>query len=550
MRFSIIVPFKRVFLIFLLLAVNLSSFGKDDLKSLVDYLDGIMTNKPQFANQKEQRINGLKDLLTAKNSSLEYEYELNLKLYDEYKKFKLDSAIYYIDRNLEIADQLNNTKLVQTCEIQLASLFSYSGMHREAEEILKNINSKALPKDLLADYYEVYARFFEHYSAVSSQHAYYPQIEMYRDSLINVLDSTQYRYKINLAHKYINMGRIDDTERVLLKLLDSAEADSPEYALITHYLGAVNRIKKNSDLEIKYYTLSAIVDTKNAIKENASFQRLATIYYEKGDIDRAFRYTQSAIEDAVFSGVQFRTAQMMKFYSIINASYQEEEAKSKSQLQQNLILISVLTLFFILLVIYVYLQMRRTSRIKEQLSLTNDKLTLLNDELNASNDSLSEANHIKEQYIVHFLDLCSDYIDKMEDYRKELSKIALNNQFDKLMKKLKSTEFVDDEVEELYKNFDSVFLSLYPTFVSDFNALLAEDEQIILKSEDLLNKELRIYALLRLGITDSIKISTFLRCSISTVYNYRTKIRNKAIVSRDDFENIVMKIGGMHLKRD
>lgn len=346
------------------------------------------------------------------------------------------------------------------------------------------------------------------------------------------------------------MGRIDDTENLLFELLESAEKDSPEYALIMHYLGAVNRIKKNSDLEIKYYTLSAIADIKNSIKENASFQRLASIYYEKGDIERAFKYTQSAIEDAVFSGVQFRTAQMMKFYSIINASYQEKEAESKSQLEEYLLLISILTVFLILLVIYVYVQMRRISRIKEQLSLTNKKLTLLNDELNASNDRLSEANQIKEQYIVHFLDLCSDYINKMEDYRKELNKIALNNQIDKLLKKLKSTEFLDDEVEELYKNFDAVFLSLYPTFVPDFNSLLAEDEQIVLKSEDLLNRELRIYALLRLGITDSIKISTFLRCSISTVYNYRTKIRNKAIVPREDFENIVMKIGGMHINRD
>lgn len=528
--------------------MHLSVFGKEDLKSLVDYLDHIITNKQQFIEQKEHRINGLKNLLTSASSSYEYEYELNLKLYDEYKKFKLDSAIYYIDRNLEIADSLKNAKLVQTSKIQLASLYSYSGMHRESEEILKNIKKRDIPKDLLPDYYEAYLRFFEHYSAVSFQYIYVNQIQSYRDSLMSVLDTTSYRYKINLAHKYINQGRIDDTEEILLKLLEEESIDTPNYAMITHYLGAVNKIKKDNDLEIKYYTLSAIADIKNSIKENASFQRLALIYYERGDIARAFRYTQSAIEDAVFSGVQFRTAQMTKFYSIINASYQEKEAKSKSQLQQNLILISILTLFLILLVIYVYVQMRKISRIKEELSLTNKKLTLLNDELNMSNDRLSEASHIKEQYIAHFLDLCSDYISKMEGYRKDLNKAALNNQFDKLMKMLKSTDFVDFEIEELYKNFDSVFLNLYPTFVSDFNSLLADDEQIILKSEDLLNKELRIYALLRLGITDSVKIASFLRCSISTVYNYRTRIRNKAIVPRDDFEEIVMKIGGMHKK--
>ena len=102
---------------------------------------------------------------------------------------------------------------------------------------------------------------------------------------------------------------------------------------------------------------------------------------------------------------------------------------------------------------------------------------------------------------------------------------------------------LETEQGELYKNFDAIFLNLYPSFVEDFNALLNEDERIKLRSKNLLNKELRIYALLRLGITDSVKIASFLRCSLSTVYNYRTKIRNKASVSRETFEKMVMKIG-------
>lgn len=128
------------------------------------------------------------------------------------------------------------------------------------------------------------------------------------------------------------------------------------------------------------------------------------------------------------------------------------------------------------------------------------------------------------------------YIDKLEDYRKSLNKLAQNRQIDELYKQLKSTSMMENELDELYKNFDAIFLNLYPTFVADFNALLVEDERIVLKSEDLLNKELRIYALLRLGITDSVKIASFLRCSLSTVYNYRTKARNKAAISREDFE--------------
>lgn len=550
MKLNIMIHLNRYLFLLIFCIINVSSFAKDDLKSLSDFLDYVIDNKQLFTEQKEIEINSLKSLLSSNHFSLEYEYEINQKLYDQYKKFKLDSAMYYTERNVQIANALEDRKLVYDSSLQLAVLYSSSGMYRESEEILKSINTHELPDELLPDYYEAYSRFFEHYGQTSSQGKYMQQTEMYRDSLIGVLNPSSFRYKINLAHRCINQKKLKLAEEILIGLLEKEDADTPGYALITHYLGALHRAKNNPDLERKYFTLSAIADIKNSIKENASFQRLAMICYETGDIAGAFKYTQSAIEDAVFSNVQFRAAQLSKFYSIINASYREQESKSKSQLQLYLILISILSIFLILLVIYVYKQMKKLSGIKEELSLTNSKLIVLNNELNESNERLSEANHIKEQYIAHFFDLCSTYISKMEDYRKNLTKIALSNQFDKLLKILKSTTIVDNEVEELYVNFDSIFLNLYPTFVSDFNSLLEKDEQVVLKSGDLLNKELRIYALLRLGITDSVKIAAFLRCSLSTVYNYRTKMRNKTTVPREEFENIVMKIGVMHKKEE
>ena len=194
--------------------------------------------------------------------------------------------------------------------------------------------------------------------------------------------------------------------------------------------------------------------------------------------------------------------------------------------------------------------MKKVSRIKEELHLSSQKLADLNKDisetnaqLNEMNSQLSESNHVKEEYIAHFFDLCSTYINKLENYRKSLNKKATEKQLDELFKMLKSTTVVDNELEELYKNFDNIFLNLYPTFVKDFNSLLIKDEQAILKQGELLNTELRIFALIRLGITDSVKIAAFLRYSLSTIYNYRTKGRNKAAVSRDEFEEMVSKIG-------
>lgn len=551
---SILFTLKNLF-IFILFLLGTTVSAKNELKSLTEFLDYIIANKHIYTEIKEQKINNLKSILQDAPLSLEYEYELNQKLSNEYKKFKLDSAIYYAEKNIDIAKKRNDRTLRYNSDISLATLYSYAGRFRESEEILKKINSQQLPTALLPDYYDAYSRFFEHYGAMSNQGHYGKKVEAYRDSLLSVLDSTSFKYRINRIHKYVFNREIEEAEALIERTMPTIDVDTPEYALVTHYLGVISGMKKDPYDEIKYYTLSAIADIKNALKENASFQRLALIYYENGDIARAFRYTQSAIEDAVFSGVQFRTAQMSEFYSIINASYQAQEAKTNSKLKIYLSLISLLTLFMVLLVIYIYKQMKKLSVIKEELSRTNAKLTDLNNELNETNSLLNdknellwESNHIKEQYIAQFFHICSTYIDKMEDYRKSLQKMASNRQFEELVKKLKSTTLLESEIEDLYKNFDSIFLSIYPTFVSEFNALLMKEEQIMLKSDDLLNKELRIYALLRLGISDSTQIASFLRCSMSTVYNYRTKIRNKAIVPRDEFENTVMHIGISHNK--
>ena len=534
-------PIRLLLLLSGLLA--LASCRQDETQSLSEYLDYVIENKHIFEAEKEERISRLRNLLGVSNLTPEQEYEINTKLYEEFRKYKLDSAIRYVERNLEIARQLDNKRLTYLSNMYLAQLYSFSGMCVEANQILRSIRSSELPRDLLRVYYEANNRYFQHYATLSSQRSHLHEMNIYRDSLMMVSDPGSFRYRIHLSYKLMGNGKMDEARAILDELLEEVGKDTPLYAETAYAYGYFYRLNKDPEAGKKYFMLSAIADAKSAVKENASFHTLALMYYDQGDLSRAFKYTQAAIEDAVFSNVQFRTTQMSKFYSIINSIYQAKEAKSKSKLQHYLILISVLSLFLVLLFIYVYQQIHKLYRIKEELSRTNGRLMQLNDELHEKNTQLTDSNIIKEQYIARFFDLCSMYIDKIEDYRKSLNKLAQNRQIDELYKQLKSTSMMENELDELYKNFDAIFLNLYPTFVADFNALLVEDERIVLKSEDLLNKELRIYALLRLGITDSVKIASFLRCSLSTVYNYRTKARNKAAISREDFEKMVMRIG-------
>lgn len=527
----------------LLLAVVLTACGSGKPRSLTEELDEIIKVKGRYEMLRETRIDKLREMLRIPNLTPDQEVGINNRLYEEFRKYKLDSAIRYVERNHAIAQSQHNLELEQKTDLQLAKLYSLTGRSVEAAQILESIHASQLSKELLPVYYDANNRFLKHYATISGQRSQRNLMNAYRDSIILTSAAGSYEHEIQVCYQLLANGNTSEAKLRIERLFENPDADSVRYAETAYLMGDYYQAVGDNKAAKRCYTLSAIADVKNAVKENASFHKLAQMYYDEGELTRAFEYTQAAIEDALFSNVQFRAAQMSKFYSIINSIHQTQESASKSKLQQYLILISALTLVLILLFILVYKQIHKLYGIKRQLSHTNGQLMHLNDELQEKNSQLSDSNAIKEQYIARFFDLCSMYIDKMEEYRKSLNKLAQNRKMDELFKQLKSTTMMENELDELYKNFDAVFLNLYPTFVADFNALLVEDERVVLKQEDLLNKELRIYALLRLGITDNIKIASFLRCSLSTVYNYRTKARNKAAISREDFEKMVMRIG-------
>lgn len=535
-------------LLFLIILATISSYGSET-DSIFSELKVAMQQKSRYDKNKEKQISKIKSLLY-NDLSLAEEYECNKNLFLEYRKFKIDSAIYFIRKNQRIADLLQDQNRKKIADLQLANLYSSSGKYLESQNILKTIDSKKISKEVLPMYYEIYLQFLEHYSTITYNPDFIQHISNYRDSLLTVLDASSVKFKIHLAQKQISEGDIKKAQRILLPLFSEVGKKDQDFAMISYLIGRTYKIQEEFGLEKKYYMISAIADVKNSNKDNASSQNLALIFYESDDIDNAYRFTKSAIEDAIFCNVKFRTLQISELYSIINTAYLDKESKRKEQLQVYLALISVLSFFLIIAIIYVYRQMKKVSKIKEELHLSSQKLAALNrnivqtnDQLNERNSQLAESNHVKEEYIAHFFDMCSAYITKLENYRKSLNKKASEKQLEELFKMLKSTTVVDNELEELYKNFDAIFINLYPTFVQEFNALLIQDEQVILKQGDILNTELRIFALIRLGITDSIKIAAFLRYSLSTIYNYRTKARNKAAVSRDAFEEMVSKIG-------
>lgn len=547
---------KALFIFAFFFAGILAAKGSSD--SVFVDLNQTIENKDTYVREKERRISGIKNMLQTPGINLSQRYEINHRLFDQYKTFISDSAIYYAKQNHEIAVSLNNDLWINESKLDLTSLYIIAGMYIESLELLRSIDKSRLPNRLLIKYYDCYKQFYNYYSQNNPYTLHYRQkSKVYRDSLLSVLDKDSNHFKIVFAEKLYDEDQLNEAKALLLDLLEKTKTDSHEKAVLAYALANVFKKEKNIQLQKEYYTLSAICDIKNAIKENASMQALASTFYETGDVERAYKCIRSSMEDAIFCNARIRTYEASQIFPIIDTAYKELLNSQKSKLKLYLILVSLLSVFLILAVVYVYRQMKKVARIRQQLSDINHKLNELNSELKSKNlqlqivnqeistvnTRLSEANKVKETYIGHFFNLCSTYINKLEKFQKTLNKKVLDRKLEDLYRTLKSRDMIDKELKELYENFDNTFLHLYPDFVEEFNSLLRKEERFELKPYELLNAELRIFALIRLGITDSSRIANFLHYSANTIYTYRTRVRNKAAVPREDFENKVMDIG-------
>ncbi len=525
-------------------------------KELLKQLHQLIQEKGTYTQQKENSIREIQKMLDVPNINLEQHYSINKRLFDEFKTYIPDSAVYYVKENIAIAQQIENTSWQNDSKLDLTSLYIISGLYLDAFDVLQSVKKDDLPKDLLIKYYDCYQLLYNNYAFNNpNSDEYITKSNQYRDSILGMLDKNSSHYQIAYADILTEHHQLEKAKKILLTRFEQLETDSHEKAVVAYVLGTIYKKEKNVNSQIEYFAISAACDIKNAIKENASMLELATTLFELGDVENAYLFIKSSMEDAMFSNAQLRSDEAMQIFPIIEAAYRDEIQSQYAKLWLSLAIVLLLSVFLIVAIIYVYRQMKRIAKIRKELYLKNidlenlnnnlrevvDKLNITNVKLSEVNSELSESNEIKEAYIGQFFNLCSIYINKLEKYQYMLNKKAKDRNIDELFKVLRSTEMVDNELKELYRLFDEIFLHLYPNFINEFNSLLAEEERFVLKPNEM-NPELRIFALIRLGITDSSKIASFLHYSTNTIYNYRTRVRNKAIVPRDQFENRVMKI--------
>ena len=540
------------------LCTMIPSYARLENDSILHVLEYELNRKAIYVEKKEEQIRNMKQLLNVPNLTLNQQYTLNRQIYMEYRAYQTDSALCYLQKNLLIANTLTNAIYLHETQLDLSYMYWQSGKFFEAIQNLESLDRRRfndLPEELLRSYYETYKLLYRYYSNAQTDedNVYYGYSYLYRDSLLQITPTDIKQYHVLTAEKLADENKTQQAVQILLDLLAESVNEDHERAIFANLIAGIYQKEGNMELQKKYYAISAICDIKNAITENTSMQSLALILFQEGNIDLAYKYIQSSIDDAIFCNARFRTYEISKIFPIIDAAYQAKSMKQKRELQLYLLLVSILLVLLIATVILVYRQMQKTAKIRGELVDANLKLKELNTDLQDSNirlhelnnelismnRELSETNVIKEIYLGKFIDLCSIYIEKIDNYRRSLNRIIKSGKIEELRTVLKSTNYVESELADFYKNFDQTFLRIYPTFIEEFNALFPKGGLQKLKFGELLNTELRIYALIRLGINQSAKIALFLRLSTPTVSSYRSKLKHISL----NLEENVMKIG-------
>jgi len=538
-------------------ALTVSAQGTD-LESLCKKIDETIAESPRYVAQREAAITTARHAFEL--SSGRQKYDDGYRLYELYRPFVSDSAIYFLRQCIALAEELSDKAASVRCRSQLAIRCTNIGMYDEALNILDSIRPSEVEKEVLGVYYEAY-------NNVYSELSYYTRLDDMRQTYLDKAYHYEQLMEENLPETYETCllrreqraqgeGDLKTSMAINDEWLKTVEPGSHPYALTALYRYIEYKLLGDSAQMMFWLTESVLADIRNAAMDQGSMWELANELMLQGDLERASHYISYTSDCANRYGSRQRNWQIAPLLTHIAKDYKAQSERTTHQLWMTLAAISILALLLLGALFFVHHRNQQldTARkalsdsnsqlsiVNSQLSLQKDELAALNGQLSMVNGQLTESNRVKEEYIGRFMSLCAQYIDKLDNYRKMVNKKMKNKELDELFQMSKSTELKEKELEELYDNFDTVFLHLFPNFIDDFNALLQPEMQIHPKEENRLTTDIRIFALIRLGFEDSSKIAEFLHYSVNTIYNYRARIKNGALGNREQFEQRVKSL--------
>jgi len=548
---------RLLILVYVVLLFDTAAHAQSTTDSLLNQLNSVLANKEVLVKQKQEAIAGIKQHLKfAKSESAKYEvYD---QLFEQYKSFIHDSAYVYCKKLNTCAYLLKDENKINYSRLNMGFILVSAGMFKEGLDTLSKVNVKYLTSEQQYNYLFLQVRSNFDLADFDKISDYYNKYSLkglsYCDSILKQNKPDSYEYLSALGLKLL---RTQDYKNAiipyekLLHLKQSYQDSAINYSCLSFLYFEMGQADKGLPLLIK----SAIVDNMHSTKESVALTNLATHILQRGDIETAFSYINNAIDDANFYGARHREAQISNIMPIIES---EQIGGIEKQKRSLLIYASIITVLVFLVIIFsiIVLKQLKKLRIADQiivnknndLNVANASLIKVNTRLDNANRTLlqfnlklDEANMIKDEYIGYFFNTHSDYIEKLDRLKRSIEKNMREKRYEEVLMVLNrlNTNF---ERENLSHSFDKVFLNIFPKFVEDFNALFDADHQIHLADGQLLNSELRIFALIRLGIHDNETIGKILNYSVNTIYTYKTKVKNKSLIPNDEFEDKIMLI--------
>ena len=512
-----------------------------DEQHLLKLLDEYIDRRELYTEQKEEKIKQLKIKLRMAHNN-DKRLSILDAIYREYYTYNYDSAMVYANRGLALALTDNNTYFATLNRINRAAVLSTGGLYSQAETLLNEIGEKNVPQQLKQYYYYTTTWLYTYWESFCDKSEFK---NYYRQKKLQFL-----RLTVNTTHSnYVGLyaylsGELAYLENPLDKdvlrhytiAINNSPVKSRVHASAAYCIARYNRELGNMQLYEKYIVEAAISDIVCPLKENLALQELSTYLYKKNSkyANYAARYIYISMEDAQFYNNRLRMLEISNILPIIANANQEALAHKERIVRGVLAVVSFLSLVLFAMAIFGYKQNKWLARSRREVKSQNLKLTELNEKLIAT-------NHRRETYMRLFMDISAVYIRKLIEYRKLVGRKIKANQTADLLKTINSYKLAEEEATTFYTRFDRAFIELYPSFVEELNHLLLPDAKIELPAPNSLTTEVRIFALMRLGVTDSQEIATLLFYSTQTIYNYKSAMRTRAI-NRETFDEDINRL--------
>ena len=507
-------------------------------------LDGYISASNMYVARKLDQMDALGKLARSTRDPLR-RYELEMNIAREFFAFSFDSTQFYLKHCQELArDVLEDQDLYNETSVLLGHLYAKAGSYLEASQLLYGgLDTTTFSKSLMAEYMWVLYDFSKDLAGNSGlvEKLSIPPDSSFRPRLYQLLPEDSDRRRSVLRDEFMVRGELASADSVSRLLLSTVKPEDRNYAIFAFFQSEIEYLKGNQPERMAWLIRSAECDIVNAVKDYASLTMVAQNILPV-DVDRSFRYLRMAQEDAVLYNAKLRPWQISRFLMEVENAYAVRQDRQNKTRVISSILLAVLVLVLSLVAYFLVNRSRKLSRMQTALADSNVQLAAANEELSVLNRRISKADKVKDAYIMDFLQGLSEQVALIRSQDNRFRNLLKQGKSDQLFRELAISERSEKALEEFYRKFDETFLALYPDFVEQFNALLQEDARIV-PPAGRLTTELRIFALIRLGVDDSKKIAAMLDYSVSTIYNYKVSVKNAALGDRDKFEEQVKLIG-------